>query len=77
MAIDFGTLLTEDQKRQLLEQRIQQFAAEGWQHQLNKVIAEKTGNEESIKVADEAIAIIADAISVNQAELDKINEGTL
>ena len=35
MSIDFAAMLTNDQKRQLLENRIQQFAAEAYQYSLN------------------------------------------
>ena len=70
--IDFGSLLTPEQKRSLLEQRISQFSAEGYQHTLNRAIAETAGNTEGVEQADTAIAILSDAITVHQNELAKI-----
>jgi len=67
--IDFGSLLSTEQKRSLLEQRIQQFAAEGWQHQLNRNAAESLGDTDLVAASDDAIAKISSAIEVHQAEL--------
>ena len=69
MAIDYSALLTDEQKRSILEQRLQQFAAEAWQHQINKQIAEATGNTEGVTVASDALTILDAAISVHQTEL--------
>nr|DAW17377.1 MAG TPA: hypothetical protein [Caudoviricetes sp.] len=69
MAIDFGQLLTTEQKRAILEARIASFANEGYQHTLNKAAAT---SEEQIANADEAIEIISAAIEAHQAELDSL-----
>lgn len=71
MAIDFGQLLSNDQKRAIIEARIAQFANEGYQHTLNKATAT---SEEQLAAADEAIAIISSAIEAHQAELDTLGE---
>lgn len=71
MSIDFGALLTTEQKRAILEARIAQFANEGYQHTLNKAAAT---TPEAIAQADEAIAIIAAAIEAHQVELDSLGE---
>lgn len=55
-------------KAQLLTERIQQLNLEGYQHELNKVTAEALGNEQAIKDADAAIAIIKTAITVAEGE---------
>lgn len=72
MAIDYSALLSDDQKKSILEARIQQFANEAYQHSLNKQIAETSNNEEGIKAADEALAILDTAIEVHQEELAKL-----
>ena len=71
MTIDFGSLLTDDQKRSLLEQRIAQFAAEGYQHQLNLATAKSVGDEALQANSEKAIEDISAAIESHQAELKK------
>lgn len=72
MAIDFGALLSDEQKKQILEQRVAQFAAEAFQHGLNKQVAEKIGNEEGVAQADAALATLEEALAVHKDELDKL-----
>jgi hypothetical protein len=74
MSIDFGALLTTEQKQNLLTQRIQQFAAEGYQHTLNKQVAESKDpiDENLLEQANDAIATLTAAITEYQAELDKL-----
>lgn len=68
--MDYGALLTDDQKKSILEQRIAQFAAEAYQHEINKKLA--GDNAEAIKTADDALAILDNAIKIHQDELAKI-----
>ena len=68
MAIDYSGLLSPEQKQALLAQRIEQFAAEAYQHQLNKQIAESIGDTEAISNADAALATLETAITVYQTE---------
>ena len=68
MAIDYSGLLSPEQKQALLTERIQQFAAEAYQHQLNKQIAETIGDSEAISNADAALATLETAIIVYQTE---------
>lgn len=70
--MDYSSLLTDAQKRSILEQRIQTFAAEAFQHDINKQVAEASNNEEGVKAADEALAILDTAITVHQEELAKL-----
>lgn len=72
MAIDYEALLTPEQKQNILTQRISQFAAEAYQHTLNKTTAEAIKNEEGIKAADEALAVLDLAIKTHQDELAKL-----
>ena len=68
--MDYSTLLTDEQKRSILEQRIGQFAAEAWQHTINKQVA--GDNAEAVQAADDALAILDHAIKVHQEELAKL-----
>ena len=72
MSIDYSSLLTDEQKRSILSQRLTQFAAEGYQHEINKQVAEAADNEEGAKAANDALAILDSAITVHQAELAKL-----
>lgn len=72
MAIDYSGLLSAEQKKGILEQRITQFAAEAYQHDINKQMATASNNEEGIKQADEALVALESAIEVHQAELAKL-----
>jgi hypothetical protein len=69
MTIDYSSLLTDAQKRQLVENRLQQFAAEAYQHSLNKKTAEEISNEEQIEASNKNLEILEAAIRVHQAEL--------
>lgn len=70
--MDYSALLTNDQKRSILEQRIAQFAAEAYQHTLNMEVAKD--NAEAVQAADEALRILDNAIKVHQEELAKLGE---
>lgn len=70
MTIDYSALLTTEQKKAILEQRLAQFASEGYQHTLNKEIAKD--NADAVAAADEALAILDKAIEVHQEELSKL-----
>jgi hypothetical protein len=76
MAIDYSSILTPEQKRSILEQRIQQFAAEAFQHDLNRQVAENTGDTDGMANAAAAIATIDEAIAVHQNELVKLPDET-
>ena len=68
--MDYASLLTNEQKRNILEQRIAQFASEAYQHTLNKEVA--GNNPEAVEAADEALAILDNAIKIHQEELAKL-----
>ena len=72
MSIDYSSLLTTDQKKAILEQRLTQFAAEAYQHEINKQVATAADNEEGVKAADDALVILDKAITVHQEELAKL-----
>ena len=71
MAIDFSSLLTSDQKRQLLEGRIAQFASEAFQHSLNLKTAESlNADEDQIATTKKAMETLEAAIQIHQEELN-------
>ena len=70
--MDYASLLSNDQKKSILEQRIAQFASEAYQHTLNKEVA--AGNAEAVQAADDALAILDNAIKIHQEELAKLGE---
>ena len=56
-------------KSQLLTERIAQLNLEGYQHELNKATAEAIGNDQAVREAESAIAIIVTAIEVATTQL--------
>jgi len=72
MSIDYSALLTDEQKRNILEQRIAQFAAEAYQHELNKKAGKNIGVEDQAEAADKALALLESAINTYQSELDSL-----
>lgn len=70
--MNYSSLLTTEQKKNILEQRIAQFAAEAYQHDLNKKLA--NGNEEAVAVANNALNTLEAAINLHQDELKKLGE---
>jgi hypothetical protein len=69
MSIDFASLLSPEQKRNLLENRIQQFASEAYQYTLNLKTAQDVGTEEQIEGIKKSIDVLESAIKVHQEEL--------
>jgi hypothetical protein len=68
--MDYSALLTNEQKKAILEQRIAQFASEAYQHDINKKIA--GNNLEVIQAANDALVILDNAIAIHQEELAKL-----
>ena len=73
MTIDYTTLLTAEQKQNIITQRISQFAAEAWQHEMNKKTCEQLNDEAGVTSADNALATLEAAINVHQTELNNIS----
>jgi len=70
--MDYSALITDEQKRNILSQRIAQFASEAYQHSLNKTTCESLNDTEGIDAADKALTILEAAITTHQTELDSI-----
>jgi hypothetical protein len=75
MAINFDNLLSNDQKRNLLTQRIEQFATEAYQHELNRQIAERVNDEEAVTSSVNALNVLDNAITVHEEELASLPDG--
>jgi molecular chaperone DnaK (HSP70) len=72
MSLDYSSLLTADQKRKLLEGRIQQFASEAYQYTLNLKTAEELGSEDQLEGIKKSIDVLETAIKIHQEELLKL-----
>lgn len=72
MAIDYSSLITDEQKKKIVEQRIGQFAAEAWQHEMNKKTCEHLNDESGVSNAVSALTVLEAAINVHQAELSQL-----
>jgi hypothetical protein len=70
--MDYSTLLTDDQKKSILESRIAQFATEAFQHEMNLRVAKSLKNDEGVDNAEKALAILETAINEHKTELDAI-----
>jgi len=69
MAIDFASLVEEETKRELLQGTIQQLVYQGYQHELNRKIAEKLESQEGIDMANEYLARTEVTLQVHRDEL--------
>jgi hypothetical protein len=73
MSMNFGDLLTAEQKTALLEGKIQQLAVEGYQLQINRLAVEKLENsQDTLAMLDANIAAVVSALNAYQQELDNI-----
>jgi len=79
MSFDFKSVLTTDQLRGVLNQNVQQFAVQGYQHELNKVIIEKNATPEnaeetasSLAEAEKNANLLSVAIEVYLSELESL-----
>lgn len=74
MTIDYDSLLTVDQKRSILQQRIEQFAAEAYQHGLNKKTCESLEDLAGVENAEKTLLVLGKAIEVHTNELNSLPE---
>lgn len=72
MAVDYTALLTPEQKKNILEQRISQFAAEAYQHSLNKATCAALNDADGVANAEKSLVILEAAINTHKAELDSL-----
>ena len=72
MSNNFSAYLTDDEKRSIITQRIQQFAVEGYQISINRKVAEAGNDEAVIAEIDKNIETLNSIIAAYQAELDAL-----
>lgn len=72
MSINFDELLTNDQKAELIRNRIAQFAAEAYQLTLNRKTAQTVSEEANLENIDKSLSLLETAISVHKEELAKL-----
>ena len=70
---EFDAYISDTDKAVIIQQRIRQFAAEGYQQELNKDLAEKSDNQEAVEQTVIAIEAIKSAIAVQQEALEKLD----
>ena len=73
MTTDFSKLIPDDQKRAILNDRILQFAVEGFNHSLNKELAVSVNDEQGVLNADKALALLEIALTINNEALNKLS----
>lgn len=72
MSIDYESLLSVDQKREILSARLAQFAAEAYQVSLNKKTAIELNSQEQVEKITEALDLLDAAIKIHQQELEAL-----
>jgi hypothetical protein len=72
MTIDFVSLLTPEERKEVLLKRISQLASQGYQHNLNRDAANRNGRADLMAEADEAISEIETTIKVYQDQLNSL-----
>ncbi len=72
MSNNFSAYLTDEQQKNIIAQRIQQFAIEGYQISINRKVAEASGDEAVLAEIDKNIETLTSVIAAYQAELDAL-----
>lgn len=79
MTIDFSSLLSPEQRKNIIERRIAMYINEGYSQQVNLEVAEKIGDEESAQQSkilmeniSNAIAVLEVALSAASAEISSV-----
>lgn len=74
MSIDFNTLLTTEERKAVVTQRIQQLAVEAYQLTLNLNVlnAQEEPNEQALTEINNNLNLLEQMITVYKAELDSL-----
>ena len=70
--MNFSELLSVEQRKEILESRILNFAVEAYQVSLNKQVAESTEDLTAVEQANNALATLESAIQIYKDELATI-----
>lgn len=71
--LDFNQLLNNEQKLEILNNRLRQFAAEAYQVNLNLKTAEQVAEPDQIQKIRDNLKLLETAIMVHQEEIAKIS----
>jgi len=76
MSIDFNSLLTVDERKAVVTQRVQQLAVEAYQLSLNLNVlnAQEEPNEQALTEINNNLNLLDQMISVYKQELDSLGE---
>ena len=76
MSIDFNLLLTAEERKSVVTQRVQQLAVEAYQLSLNLNVlnAQEEPNEQALTEINNNLNILEQMISVYKQELDSLSE---
>jgi hypothetical protein len=69
MSINFDSILSPSEKRQIIEKRMAQFASDAYQYELNLKTAEVVGSEEQTEAIRKSLSVLETAIKIHQDEL--------
>lgn len=69
----FNEYLSDEEKAMIIQQRIKQFASEGYQQELNRDLALKSENTEIVEQIEESIEAIKKAIEIQKELLDNLD----
>lgn len=77
MSIDFNSLLTVDERKAVVTQRVQQLAVEAYQLSLNLNVlnSQEEPNEQALTEINNNLNILGQMIAVYKQELDSLSEG--
>lgn len=76
MSIDFNSLLTVEERKAVVTQRVQQLAVEAYQLSLNLNVlnAQEEPNEQALTEINNNLNLLDQMISVYKQELDSLGE---
>jgi hypothetical protein len=72
MSISYNDILSTEQKKEILNARILQFARDAYQYNLNLKAAELIASSDQIESIKKSLEVLEAAISVHQKELDEL-----
>lgn len=70
--MDFNSILSVEERKEILLQRLRGFYIEAYQVSLHIKVAEATNDQESLKQTEESLKILEAAIKVYSEELESL-----
>jgi hypothetical protein len=72
MSKNYSDILSTEQKKEILNARILQFARDAYQYNLNLKAAELIASSDQVESIKKSLEVLEAAISVHQKELDEL-----